>query len=202
MIYFLTLLLLSFSILFHCLFLSWNSGKEFFYTMSKHQQGETCPGCSTSESIWLLLQYLATTAQQLEAATAGKMLLCPYCLWVQHAWWVQGKDAFQFSPHYDLMGHRLIAAQHISGRQMVLFLQHTFCPTGRQKLQRGQLHIIPTWSCFLFSPQTVQRREFTHLPGALMIYCHDNSPPPGAWGSHNLSSFPPSTFFQPQRNQC
>lgn len=60
------------------------------------------------------LPFLPTSAEQLDAATTGKMQFCLHCLWLQNAWCVPGQSG-QSDQHYDLVGHRPLAAQSTSG---------------------------------------------------------------------------------------
>lgn len=137
--------------------------------MSKHQQD--------TGDIWLFSpSYLATSVEQLEAVTMGKMQLGLRCLWSQHARWVQEKGAGQSGQRYDLVGHRLLAAQSVSGTCKWSFFHNALKRTILHYTCLMQLPFLTTTHAY----SRAQRRGFTHCPQTLQIYCHDNSPE--AWG--------------------
>lgn len=96
--------------------------------------------------------------------------------------WVSGHSG-QSDQHYDLVGHRLLAAQSVSGTWKWSFSHDTHSAlalsgSGGYKRENCTFYLLDPDS---FSHPThangrAQRRGFNPFPWTLMIYCHDNSP--------------------------
>lgn len=125
------------------------------------------------------LPFLPTSAEQLEAATTGKMQFCLHCLWLQSARCVPA----QSDQHYDLVGCRLLAAQSVSGTWKWSFSHDThsvLALSGSDGYKRENCTFYLLDPASFFHPThaygRAQGRGFIPFPRTLMIYCHDNSP--------------------------